>query len=79
MGQEAQVLLSTSSDRAIVKSDHHLGRCYLKGSIGDAINAVVAACAWNLKKWLAMFFGLLKKPILLHEWSGYDDEDGLQI
>ncbi len=43
-----------------LKSDHRLGRCYLKGNLGDAINLLMAACAWNLKKWLALIFWLLK-------------------
>jgi len=62
-----------------LKSDHRLSRCYLKGSIGDAINLLMAACAWNLKKWLAMIFWLLKKPVLSQKRSGYIDEDGLRV
>lgn len=62
-----------------LKSDHRLGRCYLKGSIGDAINLLMAACAWNLKKWLAIIFWLLKKPVLSQERSSYDDDDGLWV
>lgn len=45
-----------------LKSDHRLGRCYLKGDLGDATNLLMAACAWNLKKWLALIFWLLKMP-----------------
>ncbi|MEW8056621.1 MAG: IS5 family transposase [Candidatus Thiodiazotropha sp.] len=62
-----------------LKSDHRLGRCYLKGSMGDTINLLMAACAWNLKKWLAMIFWLLKKPALSQQRSGYDDDDGLWV
>ena len=62
-----------------LKSDHRLGRCYLKGSIGDVINLLTAACAWNLKKWLATIFWLLKKPVLSQERSSYDDDDGLWV
>lgn len=33
------------------KSENRLGRCYLKGALGDAMNAVLAACGYNLR-WL---------------------------
>lgn len=62
-----------------LKSDHRLGRCYLKGSIGDAINLLMAACAWNLKKWLAMIFWLSKKPVFSPGRPDYDDDDGLGV
>ena len=39
-----------------LKSDYRVGRCYLKGSIGDQINLLMAACAWNLRKWVLAFF-----------------------
>jgi len=29
-----------------------MARNYLKGSIGDHINLLMAAAAWNLNKWL---------------------------
>ena len=35
-----------------LKSDYRLGRNYLKGIEGDEINLLMAACAWNLKKWM---------------------------
>ncbi|CAA6810253.1 MAG: Mobile element protein [uncultured Campylobacterales bacterium] len=38
-----------------LKSDYRLCRNYLKGFIGDQINLLMAACAWNLKKWLNLF------------------------
>ena len=28
----------------------------LKGAIGDRINLLMAACAWNLKQWLLAIF-----------------------
>ena len=43
-----------------LKSDFRLCKNWLKGSVGDEINLLMAACAWNLRKWLAIFF-LLKK------------------
>ena len=30
----------------------HLSRNLLKGQVGDEINVLMAACAWNLRKWL---------------------------
>ncbi len=35
-----------------LKSDYRLGRNYLKGIKGDEINLLMAACAWNLNKWM---------------------------
>jgi IS5 family transposase len=47
-----------------VKHDHRMARNYLKGFIGDQINLLMDACAWNLKKWMndfihALFFTTL--------------------
>ena len=33
-----------------LKSDFRLSRNLLKGQIGDEINVLMAACAWNLRK-----------------------------
>ena len=38
-----------------LKQDYRLSRNWLKGSQGDAINLLMTACAWNLKKWLVIF------------------------
>jgi IS5 family transposase len=35
-----------------LKSDHRLIRNFLKGSIGDSLNVILAAAAFNLKKWM---------------------------
>ncbi len=35
-----------------LKSDYRLSRNYLKGMKGDEINLLMAACAWNLNKWM---------------------------
>lgn len=47
-----------------LKSDHRLKRNYLKGLAGDAINLMLAAAAFNLKKWMrsaqALFAFLFK-------------------
>jgi IS5 family transposase len=42
-----------------MKSDHRLSRNYLKGFVGDAFNLLMAASAWNLKKWMNNFIRLL--------------------
>jgi IS5 family transposase len=42
-----------------LKSDHRMGRCFLRGLRGDAINAVLAAAGSNLRKLLrGLFFAL---------------------
>ncbi|WP_456458546.1 transposase [Nitratifractor sp.] len=38
-----------------LKSDHRLARNYLKGFIGDEINLLLAAAAFNLRKWMNRF------------------------
>ncbi len=35
-----------------LKSDFRLARNYLKGTLGDHLNVVLAATAFNLKKWM---------------------------
>jgi len=42
-----------------VKSDHRMQRNYLKGFIGDEINLLLAASAFNFKKWINNFLKLL--------------------
>jgi len=42
-----------------LKSDFRLSRNFLKGITGDEINLLMAAVAWNLKKWLVAFFALV--------------------
>lgn len=41
-----------------LKHDYRLSRNWLKGSEGDAINLHMAACAWNLRKWMVAFLVL---------------------
>jgi len=48
-----------------LKQDYRLTRNWLKGSEGDAINLLMAACAWNLKKWMTAFFLFEIKGVLL--------------
>ena len=47
-----------------MKSEGHLGRCYLKGHAGDAANAVLSAVAYNLRRVLAWLRVLLR--LFLH-------------
>jgi IS5 family transposase len=42
-----------------LKSDHRLSRNYLKGFIGDEINLLLAASAFNLRKWMNRFLVLV--------------------
>src|SRR5436190_17710105 len=42
-----------------MKTDGHLGRCYLKGRTGDAANAVLTAVGYNLRLILAWLKALL--------------------
>jgi transposase, IS5 family len=42
-----------------MKTDGHLGRCYLKGRDGDAANAILSAVGYNLRRVLAWFRLLL--------------------
>jgi len=39
-----------------MKSDHRMQRNYLRGFIGDEINLLLAASAFNLKKWMNIYF-----------------------
>ena len=54
-----------------LKSDFRLSRNFLKGEIGDHLNVLMAATAWNLKKWLNHFFVPLFSSVfglLIHIW-----------
>jgi IS5 family transposase len=42
-----------------MKSDHRMGRCFLKGLLGDAVNAVLAAAGMNFRKLLRFVFALI--------------------
>ena len=43
-----------------LKSDFRLMRNFLKGSVGDSINLMLAAAAFNFKKWMRQLEGLFK-------------------
>jgi IS5 family transposase len=47
-----------------LKSEGHLGRCYLKGREGDAANAVLTAVGHNLRLVLAWLRILLRLILL---------------
>ncbi len=52
-----------------VKSDHRMQKNYLKGFIGDEINLLLAASAFNLKKWMNNFlflFFMLRVALIVH-------------
>ena len=55
-----------------LKSDHRLSRNHLNGFIGDEINLLLAATAWNLKKWMndfILFLLLLKTALFVYVLS----------
>jgi IS5 family transposase len=47
-----------------MKTDGHLGRCYLKGREGDAANAILSAVGYNFRLVLA-WLGIVLSLILL--------------
>src|SRR6201982_82571 len=50
-----------------MKTDGHLGRCYLKGRAGDAANAILTAVGYNLRlvlAWLRMLLRLILGALL---------------
>ena len=51
-----------------LKSDHRMMRNYLKGTLGDAINTMLAAAAYNMRHWMnknafSLFVSWLKKLV----------------
>jgi len=42
-----------------LKNDYRMAKNYLKGFVGDQINLLMAACAWNMKKWMNSFIHAL--------------------
>ncbi|KGN79196.1 transposase [Porphyromonas gulae] len=43
-----------------MKSDHRLGRNFYKGLVGDAVNILLAAAAYNFKRAMKALLHLLK-------------------
>jgi transposase, IS5 family len=50
-----------------MKTDGHLGRCYLKGRDGDAANVILSAVGHNLRLVLA-WLRILLRLILITLW-----------
>ena len=50
-----------------LKSDHRLNRNYLKGFAGDQMKVLLAAAAFNFKKWMRLFY----LPIIYGICDGY--------
>jgi transposase, IS5 family len=48
-----------------LKSDFRLARNYLKGSVGDSVNLLLAASAFNIRKWLRLVVSWL---LAWREW-----------
>ena len=50
-----------------LKQDFRLGRCFLKGEVGDQFNVTLSSAVYNLRKWirfrLEIFFNLLDKTL----------------
>ena len=46
-----------------MKQDHRMDRNYLKGTEGDKMNAILAACGFNLRKLLRALLWLLFKEL----------------
>jgi len=46
-----------------MKQDNRMERNYLKGTDGDKMNAILAACGFNLRKLLRAFIWLLFKEL----------------
>jgi IS5 family transposase len=53
-----------------MKSEGHLGRCYLKGRAGDAANAILTAVGYNFRRVLAWLRTLLRQ-ILIEIFRAY--------
>jgi IS5 family transposase len=53
-----------------LKSDYRLSRNFLKGIAGDEINLLLAATAWNLRKWLIAFLALFLPRLLTARLPG---------
>lgn len=57
-----------------LKHDYRLSRNWLKGSEGDAINLLMAASAWNFKKWMTAFFLFEFRGQFYVLWMKIDDQ-----
>ena len=55
-----------------LKSDHRLSRNYLSGIVGDEINTLIAAAAFNVKKFLNRLKNRFRKIIDIVELICFD-------
>lgn len=66
-----------------VKHDFRMARNYLKGTSGDTINLLLAAAAYNFKKWMrataVVFFGLFFLQCLIARHRSYTRASAFQI
>ena len=53
-----------------LKADHRLGRNFYKGVVGDAVNILMAAAAYNFKRAMRVLLWLLK---IISERQGRSD------
>ena len=61
-----------------MKAEGHLGRCYLKGTAGDAANAILTAVGHNLRlvlAWLRMLLCL----ILIALWRALTTDPEIKL
>jgi IS5 family transposase len=66
------------------KEDHRMDRNYLKGTDGDKMNAILAACGFNLRKLLRALLWLVFKELerlkrLLQPFTSADSATGAQF
>lgn len=62
-----------------LKSDHRLKRNFLKGFVGDQINLLMAAAAFNFKKWMRDIFLWLNKVVLQFITLGNNQDNELCV
>jgi IS5 family transposase len=61
-----------------LKSDYRLIRNFLKGSVGDSINLMLAAAAFNFKKWMRrVILFLCQLLMVLYYEKSYPETVGL--
>ncbi len=61
-----------------MKAEGHLGHCYLKGTAGDAVDAILTAAGHNLKlvlAWLRMLLCLILGAL----WRAFAAHPGLKL
>jgi IS5 family transposase len=68
------------------KEDHRMDRNYLKGTDGDKMNAILAACGFNLRKLLRALLWLIFKELerlelllMPFKWTGWADSETVRL